>query len=86
MLLILIPVVWLSVAMFVVLLCRAAADGDSVLLASTERRTSSHTALEIAGSRLSGAHTWRRVDARGRASVASPRTTAGRPHRAPVSR
>ena len=36
MLLIVIPFVWLAVATFVLLLCRAAADADSVLLASTE--------------------------------------------------
>ena len=36
MLLIVIPLIWLAVATFVLLLCRAAADADSVLLASTE--------------------------------------------------
>ena len=46
MLLILIPVIWLAVAAFVVLLCRAVADADSVLLASAEpERISPHTAL-----------------------------------------
>jgi hypothetical protein len=84
MLLILIPAVWLSVAMFVVLLCRAAADADSVLLASTER-ASSHTALGVSGSQRRATRTWRRVDARERAGAAS-RAAAGRPSRTPVGR
>jgi hypothetical protein len=82
MLLILIPAVWLSIAMFVVLLCRAAADADSVLLASTER-AGSHTALGASGSQRGVARTWRRVDARERAGAAS-RAAAGRPRRTPV--
>jgi hypothetical protein len=91
MLLILIPAVWLSVAMFVVLLCRAAADADSVLLASTERASShtalgvSDTALGVSGSQRRAARTWRRVDARERAGAAS-RAAAGRPRRTPVGR
>jgi hypothetical protein len=82
MLLILIPAVWLSIAMFVVLLCRAAADADSVLLASTER-ASSHTGLGVSGSQLRAARTWRRVDARERTGTAS-RTAPGRTRRTPV--
>lgn len=82
MLLILIPAVWLSVAMFVVLLCRAAADADSVLLASTER-ASSHTGFGVSGPQRRAARTWRRVDARERAGAAS-RAAAGRPGRTRV--
>jgi hypothetical protein len=82
MLLMLIPAVWLSIAMFVVLLCRAAADADSVLLASTER-ASAHTGLGVSGSQPRATRAWRRVDARERAGAAS-RAAAGRPRQTRV--
>lgn len=59
MLLIVIPLIWLAVATFVVLLCRAAADGDAALLAGGEHATAgtSHgMATPSAGTRT----TWRR--------------------------
>jgi hypothetical protein len=66
MILILISAVWLTVALFIVLLCRAAADADSVLLASTERVGSLRGAAVNVGVRvhLRGQRTWRRAPAR----------------------
>jgi hypothetical protein len=69
MLLIVIPLIWLAVATFVLLLCRAAADADSVLLASTEpagRRTTLSAKTLHPGART----TWQRPQAAQASQVA----------------
>jgi hypothetical protein len=77
MLLFAVPLIWLAVATFVVLLCRAAADGDAALLANAGR-ASAGTADGIG--RFSGrTHTtWRRPAVR-----AAARTGTG-PRRRPA--
>lgn len=62
MLLIVIPLIWLAVATFVLLLCRAAADADSVLLASTEP-ASPRTTLNAGSVQPRTRTTWRRPQA-----------------------
>jgi hypothetical protein len=65
MLLILIPVIWLAIAAFVVLLCRGAAAADAVI-ASAERVASRTALAGPVGSPVHTRTTRRRVDARAR--------------------
>lgn len=60
MLLILIPLGWLAISAFAVILCRGAADADAVLLATAEDvspRTAPRPAMH---QRLPANHAWRR--------------------------
>ncbi len=53
-----VPLIWLAIAMFVVVLCRAAADGDAALIAGGERGTGmSHG---IGSPSATTRRTWRR--------------------------
>ncbi len=62
MLLIAIPVLllWLAVSMFVVLLCRAAADADAVALAGATERGGAHELPRASATHRRSAYTWRR--------------------------
>jgi hypothetical protein len=60
MLLMLIPLGWLAIAAFAVILCRSAADADAVLLAQANNgspRTAQHTTMH---QRVPGHYAWRR--------------------------
>jgi hypothetical protein len=73
MLLILIPIAWLAISAFVVVLCRCAATADAVLLTTAENvgvRATPHTA---ARSRVTANRVWRRPDGH-----PAPRTSAMR--------
>ncbi len=60
MLLLTVPLIWLAIATFVVLLCRAAADGDAALLIGSKRATTRTTH----GPSVGRTHTtWRRSSA-----------------------
>jgi hypothetical protein len=61
MLLFAVPLIWLAIATFVVLLCRAAADGDAALLTGA-KRGSAGTANGLGSGRTHTA--WRRPAAR----------------------
>jgi hypothetical protein len=63
MLLFAVPLIWLTIATFVVLLCRAAADGDAALLAGAERG-SAGTSDRIGGFSGRTRTAWRRPAAR----------------------
>jgi hypothetical protein len=63
MLLFAVPLIWLAVATFVVLLCRAAADGDAALLMSA-KRASAGTTDGIGSSSGRIRTTWRRTGMR----------------------
>jgi hypothetical protein len=61
MLFILIPLGWLAVAAFAVILCRGAATADALMIAEAESAGSSRTTLRApAHSRLPANHVWRR--------------------------
>ncbi len=78
MLLFAVPLIWLAVATFVVLLCRAAADGDAALLAST-RRASAGTADGIGSFSGRTRTTWRRAAVRSAAHAGNgPRRRVAR--------
>jgi hypothetical protein len=63
MLLLTVSLIWLAIGTFVVLLCRAAADGDAALLAGAKRASAG--ASHGAGSGSGRTHTtWRRSTAR----------------------
>ncbi len=69
---ILIPIGWLAIAAFTVLLCRGAAEADAVLIADAEN-VSPRTALRATvHSQLPAQRVWRRPGAR----PASPASTA----------
>jgi hypothetical protein len=63
MLLFAVPLIWLAIATFVVLLCRAAADGDATLLAGA-KRASAGTADGIGTFAGRTRSTWRRPSVR----------------------
>jgi hypothetical protein len=68
MLLFVVPLIWLAIATFVVLLCRAAADGDAALLTGAQRASARTT--HGLGSGSGRTHTaWRRPAARSSARV-----------------
>jgi hypothetical protein len=64
MLLFAVPLIWLAVATFVVLLCRAAADGDAALLMSAKRASAGTTTDGIGSSSGRIRTTWRRTGMR----------------------
>lgn len=63
MLLLLIPVIWLAIAAFAVLLCRGAADADAVLFAGAECVPQRSFPAAPAGSQVRTRAGWRRADA-----------------------
>jgi hypothetical protein len=73
MLFIIIPLGWLAVAAFAVILCRGAAAADAVMIADAEGVNSCTTPRAPAHSRLPANHVWRRHGAQ-----PVPRTSAVR--------
>ena len=74
MLFILIPVIWLAIAAFVVVLCRGAANADAVLVASAEQMGPQITRRMSADPHNGARHTWRPARARQRSDVFTGRT------------
>jgi len=73
MLFILIPLGWLAVAAFAVILCRGAAKADTLMIVDAEYVNSRATPRASAHSQLPASHVWRRHGAR-----PAPRTSAAR--------